>query len=103
MRPQYLNQTIQDQFNDLDKLELVKFNRVKGHEGVIVSGDPEVIVLLSNHNPRSRALLAELNEIEESPDFKLRFFAASFAGYGMHDSSMMDLAEFKERVASYLK
>jgi hypothetical protein len=97
-----LNQTIAAQFNQLSNLELVRFNKSETVSEVKVAGDPEVVFLLANHNPRSRKLLNTLETVEESPHFKLRFFAASFAGYGMHDSCMMTLAEFKERVSSYL-
>jgi hypothetical protein len=98
----HLNLTISTQFNQLSGLDLVRFNRSIKVDQVRVMGDPEVVFLLANHNPRSRKLLNTLQTVEESPHFKLRFFAASFAGYGMHDSCMMNLAEFKERVSSYL-
>jgi hypothetical protein len=98
----HLNLTIAAQFNQLSGLDLVRFNRSTKVDQVTVTGDPEVVFLLANHNPRSRTLLNTLENVEESPHFKLRFFAASFAGYGMHDSCMMNLTEFKERVSSYL-
>jgi hypothetical protein len=97
-----LNLTIAAQFNQLSGLDLVRFNGNDKVDQVRVTGDPEVVFLLANHNPRSRKLLNTLQTVEESPHFKLRFFAASFAGYGLHDSCMMNLAEFKERVSSYL-
>jgi hypothetical protein len=97
------NQIIANQFNKLSRLGLVHFNKSKAVDQVEVLGTPEVIFLLSNHNPRSRTLLNTLASIEESPHFQLRFFAASFAGYGMHESCMMNLEDFKGRVASYLK
>jgi hypothetical protein len=97
-----LNLTIAAQFNQLSGLDLVRFNRSIKVDQIRVTGDPEVVFLLANHNPRSRKLLNTLETVKESPHFKLRFFAASFAGYGMHDSCMMNLTEFKERVSSYL-
>jgi hypothetical protein len=97
-----LNQTIAAQFNQLSDLDLVRFNKSKTIDRISVAGDPEVIFLLANHNPRSRKLLNTLCSVKESPHFKLRFFAASFAGYAMHDSCMMSLGKFKERVSSYL-
>ena len=97
------NQTIANQFNKLSRLCLVNFNKSKAFDGVQVSGTPEVIFLLSNHNPRSRKLLNTLATVEESPHFHLRFFVASFAGYGMHESCMMNLEDFKTLVASFLK
>jgi hypothetical protein len=94
------NQTIANQFNKLSRLGLVNFNKTKAFDGVQVSGTPEVIFLLSNHNPRSQKLLSTLATIEESPHFHLRFFVASFAGYGMHESCMMNLEDFKNLVGS---
>jgi hypothetical protein len=97
------NQTIANQFNKLSRLSLVNFNKTKAFDGVQVLGTPEVIFLLSNHNPRSRKLLNTLATIEESPYFHLRLFVASFAGYGMHESCMINLEDFKKLVASFLK
>jgi len=90
-----LNKTIEDQFDQLMKLELVGFNKHANYSRAIVSGRPEVIFLIANHNPRSRKLLNIVEEIVEPKDFDLRFFAASFAGYGMHDACMLDLGKFK--------
>jgi hypothetical protein len=98
-----LARTIADQFNKLSCLGLVRFNKSSSFQGVQVTGIPEVIFLLSNHNPRSRTLLNALDDIDESPNFQLKFFVASFAGYGMHEACMLNLADFKTRVASFLK
>jgi hypothetical protein len=97
-----LNQTIADQFNKLSSLDLICFNKNKSFDKVQVSGIPEVIFLLSNHNPRSRTLLNILEDVEESPHFQLKFFVASFAGYGMHEACMLNLADFRTRVAGSL-
>ena len=90
-----LNKTIEDQFDQLMKLELVDFTPHKKYGRAVVSGRPEVVFLLANHNPRSKKLLNIVNEIKEPEHFDLRFFNASFAGYGMHDACMLDLSEFK--------
>ncbi|BAL74672.1 hypothetical protein [Bradyrhizobium cosmicum] len=90
-----LNKTIADQFEQLLQLKLVGFNKHANYSRAIVSGRPEVIFLIANHNPRSRKLLNIVEEIVEPKDFDLRFFAASFAGYGMHDACMLDLGKFK--------
>jgi hypothetical protein len=97
-----LNQDIAGQFAQLDELKLVNFNKAKSFKNVEVVGKPEVILLLANHNPRSRTLLNALEKIEEPSGINLRFFAASFAGYGLHDACMMDLEEFRELVSSHL-
>ncbi|MBB4371356.1 hypothetical protein GGD63_004154 [Bradyrhizobium sp. cir1] len=90
-----LNKTIEDQFDQLMKLELVDFTPHKKYGRAIVSGRPEVVFLLANHNPRSRKLLNIVNDIRDPEHFDLRFFAASFAGYGMHDACMLKLDEFR--------
>jgi hypothetical protein len=94
----HLNRTIADQFNQLSALGLISFNRSKEFETVSVSGRPEVVFLLANHNPRSRRLLNIIEAIEEPKSFDLRFFSAAFAGYGMHEDCMMTLDAFRERL-----
>jgi hypothetical protein len=96
------NQIIANQFNKLWRLGLVQFNKSEKFDGVHLSGTPEVVFLLSNHNPRSRKLLNTLSAIEDSPHFDLRFFVASFAGYGMHESCMLNLEDFRRLVGSFL-
>lgn len=106
-----LCETIGDQFHKLWKLGLVRFNEskafLKSEKPPTVSGAPEFIFLLANNNPRSTALASALDSISEekitkaAEHFKLRFFAASFAGYGMHDACMMELAEIKKHLKLY--
>jgi hypothetical protein len=91
-----LNNTISDQFAQLLDLGLVHFNKSAKYNRAVVSGRPEVVFVLANHNPRSKKLLNILSDIEEPTEFDLRFFNASFAGYGMHDACMLGLTEFKE-------
>jgi hypothetical protein len=91
-----LNRTIADQFDQLLQLGLVQFNRSATYNRAAVSGRPEVIFLLANHNPRSKKLLNILSHVEDPTDFDLRFFTASFAGYGMHDACMLGLSDFRE-------
>jgi hypothetical protein len=91
------------QFNQLDELGLLTFNRARG--GVEIKLDPknrpEVIILLANHNPRSTKLARILNDpavlqYQESSVLDLRFFVSSFAGYGMHRDSILGLDEFRQ-------
>jgi hypothetical protein len=95
-----LNQIIASQFNQLDKLGLVRFNKSKKHTDIVLTDKPEVVFLLSNVNPRSKKLSDILESIDESENYKLRFFVANFAGYGMHEACMMDLEDFKTWVIS---
>lgn len=91
-----LNKIIEDQFDQLLQLQLVDFNKHAKYNRALVSGRPEVIFLLANHNPRSKTLLTILDEVTEPEDFDLRFFSASFAGYGMHNARMLGLNDFKK-------
>lgn len=95
--------TMESQFNQLDQLELLKFNKGTSEAKVKLNADdkPEVIFILANHNPRSTKLKTILSnpEFEEygmSPRFDLRFYVASFSGYGLHAKCMLPLAEFRK-------
>jgi hypothetical protein len=98
-----LNKTIEEQFEQLLQLGLVRFNKHMKYDRAVVSGRPEVVFLLANHNPRSTKLLNILDEIKEPTDFDLRFFNASFAGYGMHNVCMLELTKFKELLRQLVK
>ena len=95
--------TMKSQFNQLDELGLLKFNRSKSctKESLDIVGKPEVIFLLANHNPRSKKLEKILNsdnfiKFVHSDIFDLRFYVSNFAGYGLHKDSMRTLAEFRD-------
>ena len=96
---------MESQFNQLDQLGLLKFNKGKSKARVNLSVDekPEVIFILANHNPRSTKLKTILNSpemdiYEKSGRFDLRFFMSSFAGYGMHADCMLTLSEIRSRL-----
>lgn len=100
---QTLLKTMEAQFNQLDQLGLLEFKRCKNGTKVKLDfkDKPEVIVLLANHNPRSTTLRTILDDPEiaaygQSERFDLKFFVASFAGYGLHAKCMVSLAEFKK-------
>jgi hypothetical protein len=91
------------QFNQLDELGLINFNRVANWTKIKLDANekPEVIFVLANHNPRSSKLNAILNDPEidaydHLPDFDLRFYVANFAGYALHADCMVTLAQFRE-------
>lgn len=103
----YLLGTMTSQFNQLDELGLMQFNHSsKGVKMELsVEHKPEVIFILTNHNPRSTKLNSILNDpkvamYEESPRFDLRFFVSSFAGYGLHSDCMLTLTEFRNLLKS---
>jgi len=93
---------LRDRFNQLNDLGLLTFNRAKGLKvGLEPTARPEVIMILANHNPRSTKLAAILNspelcQYETCGTFDLRFFAASFAGYGMHQDSILTPHKFRQ-------
>jgi hypothetical protein len=98
-----LLQTMESQFNQLDELGLLKFNKGTSNAKVKLDVDdkPEVIFILANHNPRSLKLKKilsdpEIDKYAQSKLFDLRFFVASFAGYGLHAKCMRSLAEFRD-------
>ena len=98
-----LLETMETQFNQLDKLGLLNFNRIANWTEIKLDDNakPEVIFILANHNPRSSILSKILNnpEIDEynhSPNFDLRFYMASFAGYALHTDCMLSLSQFRE-------
>ena len=100
-----LLRTMESQFDQLDQLGLLKFNRSQNGTQVRLdaSDKPEVIFILANHNPRStklKTILAapELDEYARSTRFDLRFFVSSFAGYGLHTRCMLPLDEFRQLV-----
>jgi hypothetical protein len=104
-RETYTNflETMENQFNQLDELGLMKFNKGVSNAKVKLNPDdqPEAIFILANHNPRSTKLKTLLNdpEIEKyaySQLFDLRFYVASFAGYGLHSKCMLPLEEFRK-------
>ena len=98
-----LLQMMESQFNQLDQLGLLKFNRSTNETKVKLDASykPEVVFILANHNPRSTKLKTilsdpEIEVYEKSERFDLKFFVASFAGYGMHTQCMLPLAEFRK-------
>ena len=104
-----LLETMETQFNQLDDLGLLRFNRVAEWKQITLTTQekPEVIMVLANHNPRSRKLYDILNDpvidvYDHSPDYDLRFFVTSFAGYGLHSNCMVTLTQFRELVAALL-
>jgi hypothetical protein len=100
-----LFETVQNQFNQLDELGLLKFNKGVSNTKVelITKEKPEVIFILANHNPRSpklKGILSDprIDEYAASKRFDLRFYVASFAGYGLHADCMKTLSEFRNLV-----
>ncbi len=96
-----LLETMVSQFNQLDQLGLLNFNKgtTKAEVKLDLSDRPEVIFVLANHNPRSTKLKTILNDPEirkygKSELFDLRFYVASFAGYGLHSKNMHTLEDF---------
>jgi hypothetical protein len=99
--------TMESQFNQLDNLGLLNFTRSSRGTKVKFDADvkPEVIIILANHNPRSSKLSTVLSNpnigtYEHSPNFDLKFYVASFAGYALHANCMLTLSQFRELLKS---
>jgi hypothetical protein len=95
--------TMASQFEQLDQLGLLQFNRSQNGTRVKLDAKekPEVVFILANHNPRSTKLKTILSDpqivaYEGSAHFDLRFYVASFAGYGLHAKCMLSRAEFEK-------
>jgi hypothetical protein len=98
-----LIEDLEEQLDQLDQMNLLKYNRgVKVERLKIDRGKPEVVFLLANYNPASSKLKTFLEGVPENEeqisDFNLLFFASCFAGYGMYHESMLKLGEFKTEV-----
>jgi len=98
-----LLKTMEKQFNQLDQLGLLNFNKGTSEAKVELNpkDKPEVIFILANHNPRSSNLKKildnpEIDAYSQSQRFDLKFYVASFSGYGLHAICMRDLAEFRK-------
>lgn len=97
------------QFCQLKHLGLLDFNlseKIDMENFELSAEVPEVIFLLANHNPRSKRLRKALRKIEplaKSDQIDLKFFVASFAGYGLHSSCMHNFDEFHRLVLDQLK
>jgi hypothetical protein len=103
-----LLQTMEIQFNQLDKLGLLDFKHARNLEIVLYDEKkpeeikkPEIIFILANHNPRSPKLWKilmnpELDKYEHSELFDLKFYVNSFAGYGLHANCMHSLTEIRK-------
>ena len=97
-----LLKTMESQFSQLDELGLLRFNRVANWTNIHLDDNekPEVIFILANHNPRSSKLNTILKDpridaYDHSPNFDLRFYVASFAGYALHADCMLTLSQFR--------
>jgi hypothetical protein len=93
---------MEKQFNQLDELELLNFNRCSNGTKVKLNADdkPEVILILANHNPRSSKLTtiihsSEMDSYGRSSIFDLKFYVSTFAGYGLHSDCMLTLDQFR--------
>ena len=97
-----IRNTIAKQFKQLNRLDMLRCRLGATMEDVDLFPleHPEVVFILANHNPRSKILHSILETIEEPNFFNLRFFVASFSGYGMHEACMLDLSQFKKRLGA---
>jgi hypothetical protein len=93
---------MKEQFNQLDELGLLDFNKSAdgGKVDLLATDRPQVVLLLANHNPRSTILDSILNDprlvkYAQATAFDLRFAVIPFAGYGLHADCMLTRDELK--------
>jgi hypothetical protein len=101
--------TIETQFHQLQELQLIDYTQSGGFLRPCLSDarplKTQVVFLLANCNPRSSILKKILSELKELggdySHFDLRFFVATFSGYGMHHACMLDTSEFSDLVDKF--
>jgi hypothetical protein len=105
----FICETIESQFNQLRELQLIDYRQSHRFSKPLLSAAkplPQVVFLLANCNPRSSILKKILRELKElggdHSHFDLRFFVATFSGYGMHHACMLDTSEFSDLVDKFL-
>jgi len=95
---EHLVSLVNSQINQLKQLKLLRFNKcAKWNEFEVSSSDPEIIMMLANHNPRSDKLMNVLSSSEVksfSENYNLKFFVNSFCGYAMHSKNMLNYGDF---------
>ncbi len=102
---------MQKNLRQLDKLDLLRYNHPAAGNPLVIDEHqkPQLIFLLASYNTNAIVLLNELDKLlalrqtdEHRADesrFSLRFFLAPFAGYGMFNSCMMTIEDFRNEVA----
>jgi hypothetical protein len=98
-----LLEMMESQFHQLHELGLMNFIESKERKQLRLDLEarPEVVFLLANHTPRDGKLMKILETPEvivfsQNPRFELRFYVASFAGYGLFPGCMLPLDQFRE-------
>jgi len=99
-----------DLFKQKRRLGLVKFGtNTPGDIEELDAVNSQFVVLLANHNPRSKAFDNVINDkdfidlhTELSRYMDIRFATASFMGYGLYESHMLTLHRFINYI-EYLK
>jgi len=85
-------------FNQKSDLGLILFNdKGKSKNIDCIKEEIEYIVLLAAHKPRNDNLKKEIKKIKEMKNADLKFVEASFMGYALYSSSMLNLKQFKEK------
>lgn len=67
--------------------------------------NPDVILILANHDPDSAILFHELMKIENmkaSLPFALKFAVSNFMGYGLYDQNIYGLDEFTKKFSNQI-
>ena len=89
-------QTILKQKRELGLIKSLTGNHNEIDE--LSSEKPQLILLLSAHNPKSERLLNQLDELKEPTNCDLKFAVANFMGYGLYQEALYNLEDFKSLV-----
>jgi len=86
-------------FKQKRRLGLIPCLSDKGNDNVIDQfhddEKPEFIFLIANHDPEKTALSSELDQLDNQ---NIKFITANFLGYGLFNSNVMRLEDFKMRL-----
>ncbi len=84
-------------FEQKRKLGLIKFGSAVNTNPINKLSDekPELILLLANHDPGSKILRAEFEEIHFTQNIELKVATSSFMGYGLYNETIYPIEDFK--------
>lgn len=86
-------------FNQKRELRLIDCNK---NLGGFSDESPVLLLVLANHNPRSRRLRDVLENLPPCPNAELRIATASFLGYGLYDQGVHPIKKTFGRFGDYI-
>ena len=94
-----IRESAEFQLNILNELGLIQHTNPNCKFKVKLDKKPEYIMLFANSNPRSKVLDSVMETCEtfnNAPDrpFKLKFYVANYAGYGLYEQCIKSFEQF---------